>query len=430
MFSDMEKRVLNIIDDNRDEIVKYLQSMINYKTVTPLDGEGAGSDDFIRHQEMISQTLAETGFNVESWDIDPKELKPFPGAYINPERKLEKMPVVVGTLKGTGNGKSLILNGHYDVVPEGIPENWTHDPFGGEVDTGRIFGRGACDMKGGIAAMIQAAKYIKKAGIKTVGDIIMQVVPDEEATSMGTLSCCQRGYTADAAIIPEPTNLDILLAVRGNLSGLITVHGRAGHGDVNQPHWQEGGAVNAITKAAKVIMALEELNNEWRDRPDMKHKYLDPAIITPTIIHGGSWSVSVPEKVEIEFTSDFLPGYDKLQQEIEDKLAALANTDSWMKQHPPELEAGIMYGAETDENELIVKCTFDAISAVNKTPDFIGWGTLSDAIHLVNYLNIPTISIGPDSKTAHEAEEFITVDDLIKTTKTLALVIMRWCGTN
>ncbi|MCF8068242.1 MAG: ArgE/DapE family deacylase [Desulfobacterales bacterium] len=428
MFSDAEKKVLDIIDDNRENIVKYLQSMISYKTVSPSDGERAESDDFINHQELIQQTLNEAGCSIESWDVNPKDLKPFPGAYIDPDRDLSRMPVVVGTLKGNGNGKSLILNGHYDVVPEGLLENWIHDPFGGEVSENKIFGRGACDMKGGIAAMIQAVKFIRKADIKVAGDIIIQVVPEEEKTSMGTLSCCQRGYMADAAIVTEPTNMDILLAVRGNIGGLITIFGRAGHADVNQPHWQEGGAVNAITKAVKVIMAMEELNREWRDRPDMKHKYLDPSIITPTIINGGLWSVSVPEKVEIQFSSDFLPGYDKLQAEIEEKISSLANTDSWMRMHPPELETGLMYGAETDENEPIVKCAFDTISELHKKPEFIGWGTLSDAIHLINYSKIPTISIGPESKTAHEANEFITVDSLIKTTKILALTIMRWCG--
>lgn len=428
MFSDIEKKILDIIEKNRDEITKFLQSLIQYKTITPLYDEKAETDDFIRHQELVSSTLNTMGFKVDIWDVDSGTLKKFPSAYIDPERDLSRMPIVAGTLKGSGSGKSILLNGHYDVVPVGLPENWNHDPFGGEIVDNKIFGRGACDMKGGITAMIQAVKFIQQAGIQTAGDIIMQIVPDEESTCMGTLSCCQKGYTADAAIIPEPTELDILVAVRGNFSGMITVHGRAGHADINQPHWKDGGAVNAITKAAKVIMAMEELNREWHGRSDMKHKYLDPAIIIPTIINGGSWDVSHPEKVEIQFTANFQPDMKNFREEIEEKLASISKTDSWLKAYPPELDAGIMYGAEIDENEPIVKCAFDTIKALGKDPKFIGWGTLSDAIHLVNYSGIPTISIGPNSETAHKPNECISVDDLIETTKALALTIMRWCG--
>jgi acetylornithine deacetylase len=428
MLSEKEKMVLNLIDENREETVRYLGKLINFKTVTPSDNEKAESDDFREHQDFVYKTLKEMGFDLEMWEIDPSNLDPFPGAYIDRDRDFSKMPVVVGKLESNGEGKSLILNGHYDVVPTGITENWTHDPFAGEIEDNKIFGRGACDMKGGIAAMIQAVRFIRKAGIRLNGDLIVEIVPDEEATSMGTLACCQRGYKADGAIIPEPTDMNVLLAMRGNLSGTITVFGRAGHADMNQPHWKDGGAVNAISKAAKIILALEELTNEWRDRPDKRHRFLDPDIVVPTVIHGGAWVVSHPEEVKIKFTADFNSSTANLREELEEKLLSVAHTDPWMKAHPPALEADLMYGAEIDENQRIVKTAIETLQELGFHPELTGMGSLTDAIHLVNYSKIPTISIGPDVKTAHETDEFVDIDQLIDTTKALALTVLRWCG--
>jgi acetylornithine deacetylase len=152
-----------------------------------------------------------------------------------------------------------------------VIQNWSQSPFKGNVEDGKVFGRGTIDMKGGIAAMIQAIRFIRDTGIELSGDITVQVVPEEEVSEMGTLACCQKGLTADAAMIPEPTNMNILVAMRGSVCGKITVLGRAGHAAMPQPHWTEGGAVNAISKAAKIVQALEELTVEWRDRPDKRH---------------------------------------------------------------------------------------------------------------------------------------------------------------
>ncbi len=283
-------------------------------------------------------------------------------------------------------------------------------------------------MKGGVAAMLQAIKFIQKAGVILGGDLTVETVPDEEATCMGTLACCQRGYAADAAIIPEPTDMKVLVAMRGSLYGKITVFGRAGHAEMTQPHWTEGGAINAISKSIKVIAALEELTNEWRTRPDKQHKFLDPDIIIPTVIGGGKWSVTYPEKVEIEFGAIFIPNTRNKRQEIEEKLMSVANTDSWMKEHPPKLETGTwIYGTEVDENEPIVKTGMAALEDLGIEPGLTGFGSLTDAVHLVNYSKIPTISIGPDYKSAHMTDEFVEIGQLVDTTKALALAIMRWC---
>lgn len=428
MLTKKESKVLDLIDENREEIIEFLRRLISFKTVTPQDGAKAQGDDYRDLQNYVGKTLKELNFSIEMWEADSSELKGFPGSGVIESRDLSNMPVLVGKLEGNGKAKSLILNGHYDVVPVGIIENWKHDPFKGEIEDNKIFGRGANDMKGGIAAMLHAIKFIQEAGVNLSGDLTVETVPDEEATCMGTLVCCQRGITADAAIIPEPTNMKVLVAMRGSMYGTITVFGRAGHAELTQPHWTEGGAVNAISKAVKIISALEELTDEWRTRPDKQHRFLHPDIIIPTVINGGEWAVMYPEKVEIKFGAIFIPGTRNKRQEIEEKLMSAANNDSWLKEHPPKLETGTwLYGAEINENEPIVKTGMAALKDLGIEPALTGFGSLTDAVHLINYSKIPTISIGPNYGSAHMTDEFVEIGQLIDTTKALALAIMRWC---
>lgn len=430
MLSEKEREVLQLIDENKEELIEYLRKLISFKTVTPASGGKAEGDDYKKLQEFVYKTLEEMGFTLDMWEIDSSTLENFPGSGVEPERDLSNMPVVVGELKGQGKGKSLILNGHYDVVPVGVIENWSHDPFKGEIEDSKIFGRGACDMKGGIATMIEAVKLIQKAGIKLDGDLTAQTVPEEEMSCMGTLACCQKGYKADAAIIPEPTDLDVLIAMRGSTGGKLTVFGRAGHADEGvQPHWSVGGAVNAISKSVKMIQAFEELTEEWKTRPDKQHKLLNPDMVMPTVIRGGEWTVTYPEKVEIAFNAPFIPGTVNPGKEIEEKIMSVAATDSWMKEHPPKIEInGWMYGAEIDENEPIIKAAIEASRELGIEPKLTGMDSLTDAIHLINYSKIPTISIGVDISTAHKADEFADIGQLIKATKMIALTILRWCG--
>jgi acetylornithine deacetylase len=429
MLTSQEMMVLSLIDEEQTALVELLQQLIKFRTITPGEGGGAEGDDYRDLQNLVARTLAEEGFDLESWEVDAGELERFPGSGVDPDRDLRNMPVVVGQRKGSGRGRSLILNGHYDVVPTGIVDNWRYDPFGRDVVGGRVYGRGASDMKGGIAAMLHVLRCLRLAGIELAGDLTVQSVPDEESTCMGTLSCCQRGYRADAALIPEPTGLKVLVAMRGSLWGRITVHGRAGHAEMTQPHWTEGGAVNAISKAVRVLSGLEELSETWRSMPGKRHKYLDPDAIVPTVIRGGEWEVTYPEQVEISFGSMFLPGTMDTRAEIAAQLKRIADLDPWLREHPPTLETGSWhYGAEVGEEEPIVLTGLEVLGDLGLEPGLTGCGSLTDAVHLINYAGIPTISIGPSDQTAHVADEYVEIGELMATAKAVALCVMRWCG--
>jgi acetylornithine deacetylase len=196
-----------------------------------------------------------------------------------------------------------------------------------------------------------------------------------------------------------------------------------------QPHWTEGGAVNAIDKAATVIQALQALTEEWKTRPDKQHKLLAPDMIIPTVIQGGDWEVTYPEEVEISFGCKFIPATQNAREEIEAHLMRIAALDPWMREHPPQLEiGGWLYGAEIEESEPIVQIGLEALGDLGFDPALRGYGTLTDAIHLINYSGIPTISIGPSIRSAHMADEYVEIGELVDTTKALALAIMRWCG--
>ena len=196
-----------------------------------------------------------------------------------------------------------------------------------------------------------------------------------------------------------------------------------------QPHWQDGGAVNAISKAVPVLQGLESLAEEWQTRPDKQHRYLDPDTIVPTVIQGGEWEVTYPEQVAISFGAMFTPGTVDTREQIEAQLRRVAELDPWLRENPPTLETGEWhYGAEIDEDEPIVQTGLQVLRDLGGEPDLIGIGSLTDAVHLINYAGIPTISVGPGGETAHSADEYVELASLVTAAQAIALIVMRWCG--
>ncbi len=431
-ISSLERRVLGGIDSQQARVVELLGRFLAFKTVTPQDGQLADGEDYRGFQETVARLLEEMGVpEIDLWEQSAADLKGFPGSGVNPQRDLSGMPVLAAKLPGEGGGRSLILNGHYDVVPVGNLSDWTVDPFGGEIRDGKMYGRGSCDMKGGIAAMLIALQCLREQRIELKGDVIVQTVPDEEMSCMGTFACCQRGYTADAALIPEPTDMKVLIAMRGSFYGWIKIKGRAGHTEEVQPHWSQGGAVNAISKAQIVLAALDELNAEWRIRPDKQHPLLHPDMVVPTSIHGGGdWAVTIPDEVTIQFATMTLPASRDTRQELEAHVLRAVSSDSWLREHPPEFvyEPVWHYGAEIGAEEPIAQLGLEILNQLSYSPEVAGFGSLTDAIHLINHAKIPTISIGPNGQPAHMADEFVEIQKLTDLTRAIALMLMRWCG--
>jgi acetylornithine deacetylase len=419
---------------NGESIIKVTQDLVGFNTSTPDPGAPA-------HQEKecatyLARALKDLGFKVDQWEPDTNEFRELP-SYM-PGQNYKDRPITVGVLKGKGGGKSLLMNAHMDAVPADPVDKWQHNPWKGEVVGDRLYGRGASDMKAGATVILKAMEALKEAKISLKGDVIVEFVWDEELNGMGTAACCQRGYKAAAALVPEPSHFRIILARRGLLYGTLTVPGRSGHAEVNQPHRLEGGAVNAIEKAILLINALKQLEADWQNRPDKKHKYLSNPKIVPTIIKGGQFTCTYPETCEVVFDAQYIKanadksGWGSLvKKEIEDQIEYASQCDPWLKANKPSLKLLQAFPpSEVNESEPIVE-TVKACSqeAVGITPTFMGNDSNDDSSYLMTLTGTPSICYGPGPfETAHTIDEYVSIDSIVKATKVYVLSIQRWCG--
>src|SRR6202011_4739898 len=216
MNTSVRGKLLNKIDENREQSIGFLQKMIAIPSVT---------GDEAKIQEFLADYLAGLGLSVDMWDTDWEELKKHPG-YRPVDRGYEGRPNIVATLKGSGGGRSLLLNGHTDVIPVGGGEGWNDDPWSAKIKNGRIYGRGSADMKSGVASHIMAMECLLAAGVKTKGDVYINVVVDEEVSGHGTLDTVIRGYQADAGISGETSGLAVQPACIGRIWFEIEIHGK------------------------------------------------------------------------------------------------------------------------------------------------------------------------------------------------------------
>ena len=237
------------------------------------------------------------GLETRLFEPDNAKMKVFPD--FSPGHNYRNRPNLVATLKGAGNGRSLILNGHVDTMPAGDRAKWTHDPWGGEIADGDMYGLGVCDMKAGVAAMILATRFLCEAGFPPQGDVMVQSVVDEEGGGNGTLGCVVEGYKADAAIVTEPTRLHVQPASRGVLLLEVDVEGRATHACLK---W---GGVNAIEKGVKIIQGMIELERLWL--AGRRNPLFPPPTITIGQINGGLAGSQVPGECVLKFDVKYLP---------------------------------------------------------------------------------------------------------------------------
>lgn len=428
-----KEKVYGWIDSHSEEAVGLLQKLIQAPSVNAYFDEEECYKKEGRAQAVLKTYLDEMGMETQFQYPDAQELKEYegkPGYYADHE--FEDRPNLLGMLKGEGNGKSLMLSGHIDVVQRG--SKWTYDPFAGTVENGNIYGRGACDMKGGIAAMTMAVKAIREAGLKLKGDVKIGTVVDEEAGGMGTLALVAAGNRADACIITEPTDLQIAPLCRGILWGKLVIEGRAGHIELKQGDWRKGGAVDAIEKGLLYLRAFKNLNQDWAISKE--HKYMTlPCQINMAEFHAGEYPTTFANHAEIVFDAQYLPREkdenglgSKVKKELEDFVAAVAETDDWLRENPPHIEWLIDADCgETLDDQPFFRQTVKSAREVHPESGIEGIGFHTDMGWFCN-VGIPTMNIGPGNpRLAHHSDEFIPVKDLITCTKMIASIILDWC---
>lgn len=411
--------VNKFIDEHSSEAVEFLQKLIQEPSVQGNEKSA---------QEIVIKKLNELGLKVDVWDPSWKELSEDPN-FVASRDTYEGSPNVVGVLAGQGGGKSIILNGHIDVVPEGDRTKWNQDPFSGHIEDGKLYGRGTSDMKGGSVSLLFAVEAIVKSGIKLNGDVIFESVIEEESGGMGTLATLLRDYKADAALVPEPTNMKLFIKQQGSMWFRITVEGLSAHAGTRY----EG--VSAIEQAWKLhqgILKLEAKRNASISDPLYSHIPL-PIPINVGKIQGGSWPSSVPDLVTMEGRIGVGPNenLEVVRQELKDAVAELCQSDEWLKDHPAKVE---FFGAQWVPNAVerdhpfseMVQKNFEAI--YNKPPivQASPWGTDGG---LLGTRNIPALVIGPgETKLAHYPNEYIEIKEMIEAAKLFALTLITWCG--
>lgn len=425
------------IEERADDLVTMVQAWVRLNTVSvDLSPESEHRENQEGElQALIAERLAKLGAEVDQWEPDPAALRDHP---MMPRwHDWTDRPLTVGVFRGAGSGRSLIINGHIDVVDEGDRARWTCDPFGGELREGRIYGRGSVDMKGGLAAALFAIEALRENNITLNGDLLFEAVSDEETCAMGTIAAIQRGYRADAGLVPEPTKLGLWIATRGLLHGVLTVPGRSAHAEVNQPPWQEGGGVNAIERALPLLEALGRLKQTWRERPSKRHPLVGVPGVQPTVIDGGSFIANVPEKVTVKVNATYLVadadehGYGSIpRKEIVDAVQAAARPDDWLVAHPPAWSWSTDYPpSEIDAQEPIVTVALDAARQLGLTPHAGGIDTTYDGALLTRFAQTPSPAFGPgDLARAHAPDEWVGVGELVCGAKAYVRAITAWCG--
>ncbi|MDP9258266.1 MAG: ArgE/DapE family deacylase [Actinomycetota bacterium] len=431
-LSPQEQRVVDAVVARREALVALTSELVAYNTVTHTPGAPPRQERAL--QEHLAALLRRHGADVVLHEPDASALRPH--AMVPEELTFEGRPQLVARFRGNGGGRTLLLNGHVDVVDVEPRANWTlADPFAATVHDGRLYGRGTCDMKGGVASMVVAACTLAALGVPLAGDLIVNTVTEEESTGAGGLFAA-RLLQADAAIVPEPSSLAVWVACRGSLLPRITVHGRAGHAGIAPLPPEQGGAVNAIEKMTVVLAAIERLREHWSLRP--KHRYLSPGDCVPTIITGGEWLVTYPATCALECHVEYLPeradehGYGSLvEREFEQWIAEAAARDAWLREHPPEISWGVggVPPAEVATDAPIVQTLVEAGRDLGQPHHLGGLDNWHDGATLTVEAGIPAVCFGPgDIHRAHAADEYVPIDDLVACAQRIALTALRFCN--
>ncbi len=418
------QKLLDLIDGKRDHAVDFLQTLVRFPSVTGDEGP---------IQAHLKDYLADINLEIDMWDMDAEEIQKHPAAAVVTE-SYEGRPNIVATRKGSGGGRSLLLNGHTDVIPEGPRESWTDDPWEAKIRDNRIYGRGSSDMKSGVSSQILAVEYIEEAGIRLKGDVLVNLVVDEEVSGHGTLDTVLRGYKADAAISGETSTLAVQPACIGRIWFQILIRGKKAGIQTRY----EG--VNAIDLGYKIKVAIDD--HEKHRLETVSHP-LYPHILStlPCLvgtIESGSFPSAFPDTCLLKGSIATVPGEDHegVKKAFLDHIAKVARGDDWMKDNPPEVTFGNKFGgldaeaADIPADHPIVTTLVDSFREVTgKDPEISGRQGAADTRFLINNGDTPTVIFGPGpTSVMHANDEYVDIDDYMTAIKVYALSICDWCG--
>jgi acetylornithine deacetylase len=414
MLTPAERDVLDHISS--DDLIADLTALIRIRSL--------GGDEEPAQSWMASR-LEALGLDVDRWTFDVGTLSRHPSFSMEVPRTTG---VGVVGYHGRASGPTLIFNGHVDVVPIGDPSQWTVDPWDATIRNGRVFGRGACDMKGGLAAALAAVAALKRSGHQMRGRVAVHSVVAEEDGGAGTLATIVRGHRGDGAISMEPTELKLAPAHGGALSFRIHVPGHSAHGCVRE----EGvSAIEMFRPVHDALLALEAERNT-RLRQPLFERYRLPFALSIGRISAGDWPSSVPDLLVCEGRYGMAPGEDAATARLafESAVDDAARSHPFLADHLPRVEwwGGQFMPAETPLDAAVVGTLSGAIGDITgHAPAVEGMTYGADMRLLVNDARIPTVLFGPgDVRQAHRPDESVPIDDLVTVARTLAVAAMRF----
>lgn len=420
-MTDWQARVLDCVDADDDAMVGLLAELVRVPSVSGTEAE--------HHlQARLASLLSAEGLEVDHWRIPLAETLAAPG-FPGCEVLRAEAWGLVGRLAGRSQGPSLLLNAHVDVVPPGDPEAWTADPFGGQVEGGTLYGRGACDMKGGLVAALAAVRALRRARVPLSGDVLVACVQAEEDGGLGTFAMLRRGWRADACVIPEPTGLDLVPATAGALTFRLRVPGRAAHAA------RRTAGVSAVEKLWPVFEALRALERARNAEVDPLMGRWEVAYpIELGVVRGGDWASSVPDLVVAEGRLGVALGEPAAdaREALEVAVAEACRTDPWLAGHPVGVEwwGGQFAPARTPVGSPLLAAVRRAHAAVSDRPQDT-WGAPygSDLRLMTGLGGVPTVHYGPgDAGLAHGPDESVPLAEVRTAAGALAILALDHCA--
>lgn len=420
MQSETLQRVFAEIDQRRDQTIADLQALVQTPSVT--GDEGAV-------QERVEEMFRSRGMEIDRWETSREEILPYL-EHVGDQPRYKGRPNVVGIRRGSGIGRSMMLNGHIDVVDPGDASFWTHGPYSGHVEGDRLYGRGACDMKGGMATFLTALDALDAAGVRLAGDVRIASTVGEEDGGFGSLGTILRGHRADGVVITEPSGLEIKAAQAGSLVCRLTITGKSAHGGLRD----EG--VSAVEKFIPIFQDLQIWEAD-RNR-DLQHPLYEGIAnkvpISFGYVRAGEWHSTVPETLVAEGRIGLLPGEDmhEFQEQVRQRIMSVAERDPWLREHPPELEwiSGQFAPGETKPDEPLPQALAAAHERVTGEPATISAMTAGTDLRLYTEIGeMPCIIYGAGHVTvAHQHDEHISISEVQTAAKTIAALLIDWCG--
>src|SRR5215210_4292666 len=416
----LAQTIRGAVQARREDAVSLLQELVRIPSVT---GEEAAVG------EVVERAFSERGLDVDTWEATREETEPYRD-HVGEQSSYENRPNVAGTRRGTGDGRSILLNAHTDTVDPGDPAAWKGDPLSGALEGDLLYGRGSCDMKGGLVTHLIALGALSDLGLGLRGDVTVAATVGEENGGLGALSTVLRGYRADAAIITEPTRLALVPAQGGSLVFRLKIPGRSAHAAVRD----EG--VSALEKFVPIFENLRELEQERNGL--LSHPLYDAISnkvpINIGVVRAGNWASTVPESLVAEGRVGLIPGEEvgPFKDLVSGRITAVAERDPWLREHPPELEwfGGQFAPAEVELDALICEAIKRAHKrATGKEPPVEGVPYGADMRLFIRFGGMPCVMYGAgDVRVAHAPDEHISITDVLTATTTVACLLADWCG--